>query len=86
MVPDDDIDLNQGLGASGAAPDDPHYTNNELTNNDKELLLRYGYRPGELPTEDERELLAELREQNDGDIDSDRSSTDIPGDERDSTY
>lgn len=79
-------DLNQGSGASGAAPNDPHYTYNPLSNDDKELLLRYGHRPGELPPEDEQELLLELREQNDGDIDSDRASTDIPGDERDGTY
>lgn len=82
----DDSDLDQGSGASGTAPNDPHYTYNPLSNDDKELLLRYGHRPGELSPEDEQELLSELREQNDGDIDSDRSSTDIPGDERDSTY
>lgn len=82
----DDSDLNQGGGASGSAPDDPHYTYNTLSNDDKELLLRYGYRPGELDEQDEQQLLRELREQNDGDIDSDRASTDIPGDERDSTY
>jgi len=66
------------------APDDPHYTYNELSNEDKELLLRYGYRPGELPPEEERELIADLRAQGDGDEDSDRSRADIPGDERDS--
>ncbi len=71
------------------APDNQHYTYNELSNSDKELLLRYGYRPGELPAEEERELLADLRAQSsgdDGDEDSDRASTDIPGDERDGTY
>ncbi|HSX15869.1 MAG TPA: hypothetical protein VLF40_03710 [Candidatus Saccharimonadales bacterium] len=65
------------------APDDPHYTYNELTNEEKELLLRYGYKPGELPPEEERELIADLRAQGDEDEDSDRSSADIPGDERD---
>ena len=82
----DDTDITQGTGASGTAPNDPHYTYNELSNDDRELLLRYGHRPGELSPEDERELIAELREQNDGDIDSDRASTDISGDERDGTY
>lgn len=82
----DDSDLDRGSDASGTAPNDPHYTYSSLSNDDKELLLRYGHRPGELEPEDEQELLAELREQNDGDIDSDRSSTDISGDERDSTY
>jgi hypothetical protein len=39
------------------------YTFNPLHNQDKELLLRHGYRPGELSPEDERELLADLRDQ-----------------------
>jgi len=63
--------------------DDQHYTYNPLSNDDKELLLRHGYRPGELPPEEERELVEDLREQNGGDDDSDRLSTDIPADERD---
>lgn len=65
--------------------DSAHYTYNELTNDDKELLLRHGYVPGELAPEDERDLLNDLRQggSND-DIDGDRLSTDIPADERDS--
>lgn len=66
-------------------PNDAHYTYNPLTNDDKELLLRHGYVPGELPQAEERELLADLRAQTDGDEDSDRLSTDIPADERDDT-
>jgi len=68
-----------------AAPDNQHYTYNELSNEDKELLLRYGYVPGELPREEELEILADLRNQNSSDEDSDRSSRDIPGDEADGT-
>lgn len=67
------------------ASDDPHYSYNELSNEDKELLLRNGYKPGELPPEDERELIRDLRDQLDDDDDSDRSSSDIPDDERDGT-
>jgi len=67
-------------------PDDQHYTYNSLSNEDKELLLRHGYRPGELPPEEERELIEDLRAQSDGDEDSDRLSTDIPADERDGTF
>ncbi len=63
-------------------PDDQHYTYNPLSNEDKELLLRHGYRPGELPPEEERELVEDLREQNGGDDDGDRLSTDVPADER----
>lgn len=65
--------------------DDAHYTYNPLTNEDKELLLRNGYVPGELPDEEQRELLADLRAQSDGDDDSDRLSTEISADERDGT-
>lgn len=64
-------------------PDD--YTYNELSNEDKELLLRNGYKPGELSPEDERELIADLRAQTDDDEDSDRLSNDYPGDELDGT-
>jgi len=65
--------------------DDQHYTYNPLSNDDRELLLRHGYRPGELPPEEERELIADLREQSGGDEDEDgdRLSTEIPADERD---
>ena len=65
-------------------PNDQHYTYNELTNEDKDLLLRHGYIPGELPSEEERELLTDLRSQGADDEDGDRLSTDIPADERDS--
>jgi len=66
-------------------PDDQHYTYNAMSNEDKELLLRHGYKPGELPPEDERDLIADLWAQTDGDEDSDRLSSDIPADERDGT-
>ena len=65
--------------------DDQHYTYNELSNEDRELLLRNGYKPGELPPEEERELVADLRNQTDDDEDSDRLSNDVPGDELDGT-
>ena len=64
-------------------PDD--YTYNTLSNEDKELLLRNGYKPGELPPEEERELIADLRNQRDDDDDSDRLSNEVPGDELDGT-
>jgi len=64
---------------------DQHYTYNTLGNEDKELLLRYGYRPGELTPEETRDLLADLRAQIADDEDGDRLSGDIPADERDGT-
>jgi hypothetical protein len=64
---------------------DQHYTYNPLTNEDKDLLLRHGYIPGELAPEDERDLLLDLRADNDGDTDADRLSGDVPADERDGT-
>lgn len=64
---------------------DPHYTYNELTNEDKELLLRNGYVPGELSREDEGELLEDLRDQLDGDEDSGRLSGEVTDVERDGT-
>jgi hypothetical protein len=67
------------------SPDDPHFTYNALSNEDKELLLRNGYKPGELAPEDEKELIADLRSQSDNDDDSDRSSNDVTGDEQDGT-
>jgi hypothetical protein len=66
-------------------PDDNHYTYNELSNGDKELLLQHGYKPGELSPEDERDLIMDLRDQTGEDEDSDRASTDVPADERDGT-
>jgi hypothetical protein len=62
---------------------DQHYTFNPLTNEDKDLLLRHGYIPGELPDAEERELLADLRGEGADDTDADRLSTDVPADERD---
>jgi len=66
-------------------PDDEHYTYNVLSNEDKELLLRHGYVPNELTPEEARELLTDLRDETDGDTDSDRLSTEAPPDERDGT-
>jgi len=68
-----------------ADDDSAHYTYNELTNEDKELLLRHGYVPGELSPEDQRELLADLRQSSDvDDPDGDRLSNNLSADERDS--
>jgi len=66
-------------------PEDQHYTFNPLSNEDKELLLRHGYRPGELLPEEERDLLHDLRAENGDDEDSDHLSGDVPADERDGT-
>lgn len=43
-------------------PDDK-FTYNTLSNDDKDLLYSNGYKPGELPPEDERDLLNDLRAQ-----------------------
>ena len=65
-------------------PDDTHFTYNELSNEDKELLLAHGYKPGELESEDEQDLLKDLRaEQDMGDDDSGRIGE--IADERDGT-
>lgn len=64
--------------------DDQHYTFNSLSNDDKELLLRHGYRPGELSPEETRDLLADLRSDDD-DEDADQLSNDVSPDERDGT-
>jgi len=64
--------------------DDPHFTYNPMSNEDKELLLRNGYRPGELTPGEKRELLADLRSDND-DEDSSRLRGDISDLERDDT-
>lgn len=55
---------------------DGQYTFNPLSNEDKELLLSHGYIPGELPPEDERSLLIDLREQS-GDEDGIEPLSDI---------
>ena len=52
---------------------DGKYTYNELSNEDKQLLLSNGYIPGELQPDEARELLRDLREeQTDVDEDSER--------------
>lgn len=56
-------------------------TYNTLRNEDKVLLLRHGYIPGELPPEEERELLRDLRGESD---DTDEAIGEI-GDEQDGT-
>lgn len=61
------------------------YSYNEDRNEDKELLLAHGYRPGELSSEEERELLADLHEQVGNDEDSERLSSDVPPEENDGT-
>jgi hypothetical protein len=66
------------------SPDDSHYTYNELSNEDKELLLSNGYRPGELAPDEERELLQDLREEF-SDVDDDSERIDPIADERDGT-
>ncbi len=50
------------------------YTFNELSNEDKELLMAHGYRPGELNPEEARDVLTDLRDQIGGDEDSERLS------------
>ena len=40
-----------------------HYSFDPLLNDDRDLLLSNGYVPGELPLEEEQELLADLRMQ-----------------------
>jgi hypothetical protein len=64
--------------------DDPHYTFNPLGNEDKELLLRNGYKPGELAPGEERELLEDLKGDSD-DPDGTRLRGDVPADEWDNT-
>ena len=44
-------------------PANDQFTHNHLSNDDKDLLLSNGYIPGELPAEDELELLKDLRDQ-----------------------
>ena len=44
-------------------PANDQLTHNPLSNDDKDLLLSNGYIPGELPAEDELELLKDLRDQ-----------------------
>lgn len=65
-------------------PTDQNFTYNPLSNEDKDLLLRNGYRPGELTPEEAREILADLRAQGD-DNDAARLSNEVPGDELDGT-
>jgi polyhydroxyalkanoate synthesis regulator phasin len=64
--------------------DNQGFTYNSLTNEDKELLFRHGYRPGELSPEEARELVADLRDQVEDDED-DRLSDETSADERDGT-
>jgi hypothetical protein len=59
---------------------DGKYTYNELSNEDKQLLLSNGYVPGELQPDEARELLEDLRAEQEDD-DSERSG--IIADERD---
>jgi hypothetical protein len=67
-----------------AAGDQP-YTYNTLSNEDKELLMSHGYRPGELEPDEARELLEDLRDQTAGDGDSYHPSHEVVADERDGT-
>lgn len=59
-------------------------TYNTLRNEDKALLLRHGYVPGELPPEEERELLLDLRAESDDTDDNSEAIGEI-GDEQDGT-
>jgi hypothetical protein len=65
--------------------DDKSYTYNELSNEDRELLLENGYKPGELEPEDERQLIEDLRAQRSDDSDDDADNEGVIGDERDGT-
>ena len=64
---------------------DTPYTYNELSNEDKALLLSHGYLPGELNDDEVRDIVEDLRAQVGGDADSDRLSSDVPADELDGT-
>lgn len=66
-----DSDIDSGAG---------NYTYNELTNNEKEWLLRNGYEPGELPIDEVRRLMQE-----DADTDMQSEALGEIGDERDGT-
>jgi len=59
-------------------------TYNTLRNEDKALLLRHGYVPGELPPEEERKLLLDLRAESDATHDNSEAIGEI-GDEQDGT-
>jgi hypothetical protein len=67
------------------SPDDQRYTYNEITNEDKELLLSHGYIPGELQPDEARELLSDLREESPNDDDDDSSRPGTIADEQDGT-
>jgi len=67
------------------ASDDQRYTYNEISNDDKELLLSHGYIPGELQPDEARELLQDLREESSDDDDDDSDRTGVIADERDGT-
>jgi hypothetical protein len=63
---------------------DGTYTYNELSNEDKQLLLSNGYIPGELQPDEARELLQDLREEQD-DVDEDSERIGDIADENDGT-
>ena len=73
MPPDDDIRNDES-------------TFNELRNEDRMLLMRNGHKPGELPPDEERELIKDLREQEGIDTDDAESHYEgVIGDEQDGT-
>lgn len=63
------------------ASDDGYFTYNQLSNDDKELLLSHGYRPHELRPDEAREILRDLRD-DDSDTDRDSERAGDIGDER----
>jgi hypothetical protein len=63
---------------------DANYTYNELSNDDKQLLLSNGYIPNELRPDEARELLQDLREESD-DTDDDSERIGTIADENDGT-
>jgi hypothetical protein len=62
---------------------DGHYTYNELSNDDKQLLLSNGYVPGELQPDEAREILEDLRANSEDDNDDDAAREGTIADERD---
>jgi hypothetical protein len=61
-----------------------HSTYNMLRNEDRALLMRHGYKPGELPPAEERELLRDLHAESDDTDDNSGVASEI-GDEQDGT-
>ncbi len=66
-------------------PANDRFTHNPLSNDDKDLLLSNGYIPGELPGDEEYDLLRDLREQSGDDEGIEPLSDVVMPDEYDGT-